>query len=277
MNKALFCLDITEDKKNHIEDGRELIIRKIDPLLLSELKELQEEEQRLQKSAYSMPLVITQIVLQGLFIMLLAITAISTINIGFETAYGNAAIVFYLIPLLGVLAIGLRIYNKRKMKKVSESEEVNEFAKRVDELGKITQQQLDIPDDIIPMDFYLYEYKRKENDIKIADPVFVNQQLGVFVEDGTLCIATLDQVYGIQIDLISINKIDKKVIGFKWNKEESIKSEEYKEYKLKKTDQGITAKSYYELSFDSMGNHYVLSVPIYEIKKIVELTELELS
>ena len=119
MNKIIFGINVTENKKNDQTDHQPLVSKRLSEWKQQELsKTIEEAEDLTKRASLSKPLLIIKTVL-FIVMIILATSILSTIlkGITFQTAYHNAAFLFYILPVSFLGWIVLIIYEKTLTKK----------------------------------------------------------------------------------------------------------------------------------------------------------------
>jgi len=282
MNKIIFGINVTENKKNDQTDHQPLVSKRLSEWKQQELsKTIEEAEDLTKRASLSKPLLIIKTVL-FIVMIILATSILSSIlkGITFQTAYHNAAFLFYILPVSFLGWIVLIIYEKTLTKKYEGSYEVENLVKRTDIVITNSADEFNVPEDAISMDFLAFRYKRKNDAIKLVSTylmMYVVVSQDVFVREDKLCFANLKELIELSLkDFVSIECVQKNAIISNWNKDTPYNKEPYKKYKLKSNQDGmIYVKPYYIVSFNVNGQVYDLYVPVYEIADFVKRTGID--
>lgn len=283
MKKALFCIDITNDKKSIIEEGKEFIVKEVDSFTEQQIDavtyEVIEVEERV---SIGWPLTIVLLVSKLGTLIIGGSLLASLIRTPLSKMYDNAAVMFYILPVLLVTWLSIHFYQKQSIKKVKEDDSTSNLTSRLDSIIVNAKEQLDIPETSIEMDFVSFRYKLKKENIRIVEKgmtkYFVTNK-SAFIENGNLCLADLNVVYSIPLSEISaVIKINKSLMTVNWNKDEEPGKGEYKKFKLGVNQFGmVVSKPYYIAQINHEQVDYSLYIPKYEIDIFLELTNLKVT
>jgi len=281
MKKALFCIDVTNNKKNLDEEGREFITREVDGFIKNQVNDISKEvDSNKQIDVLGKPLYLIKNLTQYFTIVIGSLVVFGSINTPLPEMYSNAPIIFYILPFFLVTWLVTAYISKKKIKAREEYVESNHLEERIDALVETVENELNIPNTAIQMDFIAFRYAVKNDEIKFR-PKGLTTSIALhkkgYVENGTLCLADSSAVYSIPLsEITSIIKINKIIATNNWNKEDGPKSAVYKEFKLKVNQFGmVMSKPYYEVMILHGQNNYSLYVPKYEIRKFSELVGKE--
>jgi hypothetical protein len=282
MKKVLFCINVTDNKKNDQTDELSLVTKRLDGYQQEELDRIRNDSQEIQNS-YTLPLYLTIIKsIAFLMTLIIAVGVISSYSAGntIEQSFNNAPFLFYIFPFSLITGISITIYDKRRKSKVEESPEINKIEEQSNTLFSNVKAELDIPDDAIEMDFLGFKYKVVDNKIKVVNTgmlQYLNLGLFCYVKENKLCIANLEQLIEISLDdFVSIERVNKNFVIPYWNKEQSLNEEPYKKYKLKANNFGmIFVNPTYIVTFNINNQIYDLYVPVYEISDFIKMTGIK--
>ena len=271
--KPMFCADVTVDKNNEIQNGDELIAARVSEETAARRDGASDTASGLlKKSELPFPLLITKYLLFGFFLLVAGVTLTVSIEEGFATAWGNAPWLIVLAALSGVVALGILIYEKSKKNAVEESGEVERVAASLDDLEKLVNGELLVPEDAPKVDILVFNYKVKEDGSIKPVPMKLLPYLifegRLFRHGDSLAIADWDARYDIPLDgLGAIEKIEKPVTvpAMLWSKPVSWEDEPYKAFKIKNADGNLLMKHHYVLSFTAEGESWGIYFPPYEL------------
>lgn len=176
---------------------------------------------------------------------------------------------FYIICLtIAIIAGTFFIYKRIKMHKITNSEEATEMNANSEVIDKKCREELNIPDDAIDVD-YLWEVNEPKAK-KLFD--FYNQEMFTYIQDESLCIATLSEVYKIPLtEIKEVIKTDTKYKFFNWNKENEPKNNKYNDCKVIVEDAIYYKVKACQINIEnSLGNYFIV-IPEYEYQVIKEL------
>ena len=278
--KPFWCIDVTKNKKNDVNNGEKLCIARASSQNADALNESRERAEELIEEA-KLPLPMRLLRVISGFIALIIGGGIlgATLEIGIAQAYSNSPELFWLffgsIILWGIIMLA----TKKKEKTVLNEEKVDSM---VDEIkSNVTElyTELNVPDDASTVDLILFRYKLKNGEIKpdamaLMPTAYINVEARIFVRDAALCISDVETLYAIPLDSIRcIRRIDKRISVPNWNKEEGFKEGKYKQYKMTANNMGcIFFKPYYILEFEHNGEEWGLYFPPYDLAEYERVT-----
>ncbi len=179
---------------------------------------------------------------------------------------------FVLVLVLLIAIVGLSVYMKivenKNLKKEAESSKNEEDNPAEEEIYRY----LNVPEDAAHMDLLTSTYQIKNgSEYKTVHTVF---EFHAWTEDGKLCLADAGTVVEIPLEEITGSVIlPKRVAFYFWNKEESPKSERYREYRIRPTGLGqYSVRNVRIVSISSQHGSFELLVPPYEIDVFNRLT-----
>ena len=154
------------------------------------------------------------------------------------------------------------------MHKITNSEEATEMNANSEVIDKKCREELNIPDDALDVD-YLWEVNEPETK-KLFD--FYNQEMFTYIQDESLCIATLSEVYKIPLtEIKEVIKTDTKYKFFNWNKANEPKNNKYNDCKVIVEDAIYYKVKACQINIEnSLGNYFIV-IPEYEYQVIKEL------
>jgi hypothetical protein len=191
-------------------------------------------------------------------------------------AYNKAPILFWIAAACLAAWLAIFIYGYKKKAEVMKSDEIKSAEQDVGTVLDIIKEELDVPENAVKVDILSCSYRVKNGDIKIKDDLFINFEFSLYIEEGRLILADTESKYAIELDkFTTVTPVDKTVYLASWNKEETIKSEKYREYKLREDAVGLViAKRYYIVEFTSDDELYGICIPNYELPVIESLIGL---
>ena len=277
--RPIFCIDITADKKNDTLNGEEFITRTASQNAVEEYEEKQENFDRtIEKS--KLPLWLR--IVEYLFGIYALIVASSVIRVGFGTAMKNAPWLVISAGFCGVIWVVIFIFSRAKEKRVLIDENADVQVEEMTENFIEIHKELGVPTDAQNVDILAFRYKIKEGRIvprtvAFQSTPFINIEVKLFVEDDTLNIAELSNVYSVKIsELKAIYTVKKRISVPSWNKEIGPKEDIYKPYKMTVNNVGdVYMKSYHVLELERDGAPYCIYFPCYELEHFERLTGLK--
>ncbi len=266
-------------------DGEKLALRKIDEDLSERQDRLIEKGEAQQEKA-SLPLWLQIVKLIMQFLMIVTIGGFLS---GVIKALGNGKTFaevlnngWWILMVGGISAIvflTLHFFEKKKVKTVVESEELEILENHSKGLHFEIMESLKVPQDAPQVDFFAHPYKLSRNGKKKnagGMSAYVNLYLYAYREEDRLCIADMGTVYAVPLaGLKGIVKIEKTATFSSWNKEEPYNKGAYKKYKITVNNYGtLFVKPYYSLQFIADGEEFELLFPPYELETLEKLTGL---
>lgn len=281
--KALFCVNITNDKHNEEFDGKEFLADQVTAAQEAALDSCTEDIEELQSEA-SLPKtlnILKYICSLGTIIGVCGIIR----NIGdvsFKQMFINAPAIMYGTIACAVIWGILWLYERKKNKEVSEKESTSLAIRRADAAVEACYDMLGVPANAFNADIFMMKYKLKGGIIKPRDQgffTFINAELKVFADEENLYIADAISKYAFPKEcLTGIRTINKKAQVSGWHKETPYNKGEYKKYKITENDYGtIFIKPYYALQMSRYGEDYELYFPVYELEIMKALTGLDVT
>lgn len=277
--KAVFGINITEDKHNSTFDGDIFISKRLPESQLQSLDEENDNLEELQKKA-DLPIALKIVYYICLAVFLIGLTGVlkNLTDLSIAQMYANAPGLFIAIGICALVWLVLFIYKKTKFSSVEKSEDLQITLNHVETQAKAAFETLGVPSDAKEMDILCYRYKLKKDQISVIDTgmmPFLNMQMKVFAADECLCLADAEQKYSIPLNCISkIKTVKKRISVPDWNKDTPFNKGEYKQYKITRNDNGIFFKPYYSIEIHYENEEYELLIPPYELPDMEELLKL---
>lgn len=270
--KPLFCIDVTENKKNEEINGRELITATAPQVHAERLENKQEElEQTLEKS--QLPAAVRMIkFLCGCFgaIVLCAVVK-STYSNGFAQAWKNAPVLILAGVICAVAWVVLQVISKTKEKRVLEERGAEETAAAIQKDIESVYESLGVPFNAPTVDVLMFRYRIKDGEpvakeMGLQTTPYLNLEVRLYVDGDALCVADLENVYTIpRAALKRMRTVKKRIAVPVWNKEEGPDQGSYKSYKLTVSNMGdVFFKPYHVLEFEHEGESWGIYFPCYE-------------
>ncbi len=278
--KIFFGTDLTLDKNNDRMDGEDFIVERLPEWQEKALENSADVLDELQKKAKLPPLLRTLYHACGFAAIVLGVSIFRALTeIPLKTAYANAPVLFWLVPIAAAIWGGLAFVAHRHKQSVEQSEEAKIALQKSEALMQKCYDTLGVPKDAADVDVLCGQYRVKDGKIvhkSIASYTFINTELKVFVQNGALCFADINQAFAIpQEALLSIHTVNKTVSLPTWNKKTRIGEAPYDKYKISATRYGYSSKPYYALCIRTeTGEDYELYFPCYELPIIQSLTGL---
>ncbi len=267
--------DITGGKKSAELHARELVVRSV-PEAHAHALEQAEDRSDAAENRGKLPLGLRIVQYVAAFCTLIPVIGVLRSEASLEQAYHNAPWLFYILavaaPIWGVLALWAWL----KKRKNDAKEETIAAGSRLNSLHETSFALLGVPVDAPAVDVLMGRYKHKDGEVKIqgtSDNVMLNPQLRVFVQDGKLCLADINDRHEIDLsEITGIRTFKKQMRIMNWNKEQHFTADIYKPYKLVSNQYGIYLKSYHGLTFRHGGEDWMLLFPPYELPVFERLT-----
>ena len=271
----LFMVNI--DKDDAQIDREELILRRENPTIKADREALNEKlGKAIMKSAFGAAG--TMMILSYLFL-------IGGIFLGLMTAVNYLSDNIFSPLLIGIAVTALvlggvfALIRKKLDKKNEENSPLDALDESFARINEISRRDLGVPDGVGSVQIFGYFYDEKNEPSGAYDV----DEVGVFVEDGKLCMHHVDVV--IAIPLASIEGIVKcgGTVTFKdWLFDDAHDSENFAQYGIKKKqidefDDEYSMKGYYSLRFTSGNTPMELIVPLYSAEPLLELLGLEVT
>ncbi len=281
--KAIFCIDITKNKRNKDMIGEEFIVKEISEESRRDLtKNMGEISEIVEKSLIPGWLTILGIVchLLGLISLFGIIKGIS--NVGIEKAFENAPFIFILCAILLIFSISLFIFARRKKEKTLKENNIDDHMEILEKEIEAIHEELGVPSDAKEIEILTFYYKDKKgtpkavyhSETRFLPTPYKNICLKAFTTPGYFQIADNNCVYAFKLhELKSIKTIKKGVSIPEWYKEENFREGPYKKYKMYRDNQGgIHTRKYHILEIENNGEIYGIYFPCYELPIFEELT-----
>lgn len=282
--KPFLGIDITHDKKNEEENGKEFRITETSPAMVEAFENSGSKAMEMINAAkLPLPLRIIKDIC-GIGAMLIAFAIIRAFvgdDIGIAEAYGNAPVLFWVMGIAAILWLILKLLGDKKENAVAESEDVARLNSRINGVMDSIFAELDVPEYAYEVDVLSFAYKLKDGVPKVTDDgsgfaPYVNDAYKFFVDSENMYLADVYGKYAIPLDsLRTIREVSKKIRLLTWNKDEAPTEGAYKQYKLKTDEYDcVSVKPYYILEFEREGELWGIYFPCYELPAFTELTGL---
>ena len=200
---------------------------------------------------------------------------------GFLHALETRGFIFYISCALFVIGAIVFVCCIRKNKKGDKDPEMADCSNRLTKTFSELYFELEVPETAPSIDVMLTITKLNKNGEqkfkKFSILPYVNQEVRVFVEKDSLCLADCTSVLAIPLSgLKGIKKINKLIQFPRWNKTMGIKSPEFKPYKIYVSNGYIWCKPYYEIDFEVNGEEYYFYIACYDKDRFVKTLGMEL-
>lgn len=272
--KNVFNVDQTSNPENERIDGAHFISREVSYSLAQQIELVQNDALDFEEKS-SLPLALT--ILKGVFLLgaLLLFGSILRADVTWRQAYANAPWVFYICDICAVGWIVLMLAEKQKAHRAEQNMDVNAINQNFEALSSASKEELGVPDNSENIDILFRTYSVKKgkvkNEVFFAD--YINSEMSVYLADNCLCFADLSHVVALPLDSITgLYQINKRVSVPDWNKDEPLKSKNYKPYKVYESDGKIYLKPYFSLQLHDFTGEYEVLIPCYDVERICSLT-----
>ena len=281
--KPIFCIDVTLDKDNECSNGDEFLRKSIS----------KEDAQRFTDSFASvtdafkkakLPLAfrILEWVLcfYALIVVMVIVRTIDTLSLA--EMYSKAKFFMFSGVVSAILWLVIFLVGRTKEKIVFQDEHMDEMLEKIQEHEDELYASMGVPKDALSVDILTFSYKVKDGEIHPVSGIidtasYFNADMRIYVENGSLCLADLEEVHAFPLDqLTAIHTMSKRISVDSWNKDESITSEAYKPYKLSEDKYGaVHFKTYHILEIAHEGETFGIYFPCYELPAFERLTGLK--
>lgn len=144
----------------------------------------------------------------------------------------------------------------------------------------MAKMELNVPAYARAMDVLMAFYKMKNNKMKYVNLLVithVNLEVYAYIKNNSLYLIDLENEWVFPLECFKgFRKIEKRISVPTWNKKESYKSDTYKKYKIKRSDEGIvTCKPYYAFDIQWHGEEFELFVPSYDFETMCSLLNFD--
>ena len=281
--KPIFGVDITVDKNNEVMNCEEFISKSISNETKQDFEEKAESFNDTVKKSQLPAWIQVVKYIAGLFAIIVVVGVVRALSsVSIQEAFTNAPWLIIGGIACGGLWLGLHIYSKKKEKTVLEELKAEEQVANIEEDVNKIYEELGVPSSAATVDVFLFKYKDKEG--KVVPKVvgmqtfdFLNMEVKMFVRDGKLHLADIENLYSFDMSSIkSIETVNKSVSMLSWNKESGYTEERYAKYKINENNLGnIVVKPYHILMLEQDGQEYGLYFPCYELEIFEILTGLK--
>ena len=281
--KPIFGIDITENKRNEVVNGKEFIVNTVSEQRAEALDTNREElSETVKKSKFPLWLQIIYFI-TGVYAGIVICSIIGNLaDIGLKQMYNNAPILIISGLISGAVWLVLFAFSKIKQKKVLNENDVEHQVQQLDNNAKSIYAEMNVPSDADAVDILMQKYKIKNGSPVAATTGFqvspyINIDCKVYVENDSLHIADLENVYAFPLsELKSIKTVSKRICVPFWNKEENPKKGIYKQYKIVVNNIGLFYfKPYHILEICHNNEEFGIYFPCYELPVFEKLTGLK--
>ena len=282
--RNLFSFNIEENSEisGVSKYAKGFVLREADEAIVDNQKRIAKKMEELE-SKWALPawLGYIKVISIGLGAMLLACCVMILIGVGFSYAF--SAPLFVVTFVFGVFLFGFGagcfIFEYRKKHLVEGSDDYKKAMKYIDELSKKSENYLSLPKEKVKVDIFFYPYIVRDDKIKDSNAFkYLNMSHYLFEENGKLCLANNNTVYGFDKVLFKRMLCDVKKTSFSiWNKDKPHSDEKYKKYKIVLDHYGIYhVKNVCSVQLETTdGEKREIVIPPYEIEHFEKLLGLK--
>ncbi len=277
MIQNLFGVNITEDADSPGFAGDVFVTRQTDPGQTAELEDFCEQFAQQEKKA-GLPLpaeIVKTICWFGWVVILLCAVTGGDLSAG----YRNAPWLYWLCVICFVLWLWLFILGKRRQKQAAEAAGTQELNDQAEALLRQAREALGVPEsaadlDVLAERFVMKDGKPKHKSLDGFND-YLNLDLYAYVQDGSLLLASTEEVWEIPCSSLRTMKRLKKRCSFAdWHKSEPYHSGRYRQFKITANQFGTLFAHCRQIEIaDARGDFYLL-IPDYEAETFTALTGL---
>lgn len=266
--KPIFCVDVTEDKKNMVTNGAEFIVASNEN---SRLEQIEIKQSKLFETVKKAKLPRWLDIISWLGLFLFVAVARPTFDIGLKNAFNNAP--FLLIGGFsgGLLWLICFCITKKMEKNLRESGVETEQKDEIEEAREELYSDLYVPTSAFDTDIIVFRYKIKNGEVRqygsaMEMTPYRNFCVKMYVTDNYLNIADIQNAYSFEIEECkSIVRVNKRIAV---NDSEKVKDG------VRVKNGAIWVKPYYVLVIERLGRRYGIYFPPYELETFELLTGL---
>lgn len=272
------CISRDGEPTGRDYDGERFAIRAVSPELRARIDEAQSNAQGVeQKVSLPFALSILKTVFFGAFLIVLFGVLKNVGEASFSEMLGNAPWLFIIAGLSLALWLVLSLVERKKVKAVIDSGEIQKLNVDFNALDAEASGQLEVPEDAVRADVFGCFYSSdsgKEKLRKMGSASYLNCEMRLFTEDGRLCITDMIKVYAIPLDDFKCYVRKKKKAVFSgWNKDESCIGK-YRGVRVTEESDGNLRCRFAALRFSDCFGEYELCFPEYELETFRQLVDL---
>lgn len=278
--KPIFCIDVTNNKKNDILNGSEFISRTLSAQKLKDYEEKQDSlEEAVEKSKIPLWLTIVKYLCAFFFLIVLGAVAKSRENLTIPEQFENAPGLFIAAIVCAVAWVIIQILSKRKETKVLKEEKAEDQVEELKKDEKIIFEELEVPNTARSVDILMFRYKVKKEKIVpyvsgLQTTAYICLDAKAFADEEGLHLADISSVYTFKkSEIKAIRTVAKRISIANWNKDEDPRKGEFKPYKMAVNNYGdVFFKPYHILEVEHDGQLYGIYFPPYELDVFERLT-----
>ncbi len=277
MMTNFFGFNVTKGQESDKMDCISFVTRTISDEESERIAQYRQDNDRLEKKA-ELPTALG--VLKGLcwVAWLIILFGILESDVGLIQGYNNAPLLHWIGFLCFVTWLALLIYGKMRVKRTVQTTEFDQHVRQINQFAQEAMQTLDIPENAESIDVLAERYVMKKGVPKHRDSglvPYVNFDLFIFVQDGSLCLADLENVWEIPLSSLRSMTLEKKRYGYpEWHKSEPPSSKMYKPYKITTNNYGHYFSRCYRIEIRDIRGEFYLLIPEYDGEIFTNVTHL---
>lgn len=279
--KNVFGLNLSSGKEalsSRDMDGANFIVKELGEKEVAALTELETNLEQ-QRKKFELPFFFSVLKYICIICGMILLAGTFRAQTSFKEGFANAPYIYIAIPIVFGIAIILFIIETVKRKKYSKSPEFENQIQEIERVSKMAKDYLGIPNDSLPVDVLLFEYKEKDGKITPYRKMYTHVPIEMFLfrDESSIFLADHATVLSFNIDDIkSIDKVDKKVILSNWNKEEGFRSAKYAEYGIASDKMGVLhIKYHYSIKIENENGNFEILIPPYEKSNFSDILNIE--
>lgn len=280
--KPFYGIDRTTVKNSTHREGECFIAATVSESLRRSLTQAAEQSEKEENRA-KLPAPLR--FLQGTCGCIAALLFISILrslgDITIDRAYANAPVLFWAMGICGIAWAVLAAWGAAVRRKVTAEEDYAVTDHRLGRAMEAVYAELLVPRDAKDVDVIAITHRWKDGELKVHTKgmemsPYTNVPFKVFVREGKLCLADLENRYEIDLrSLKCLRSVKKPVTPTGWNKDEAPNQGFYKPYKLTVDNYNrIHMKRHGLLELEHDGVAWAIWLPPYELNYISALTGL---
>ncbi len=280
--KPFLGIDITNDKKNTVLNGLELVTANVSETQAN-IRDQVIESAQTQNEKAKMPMAFrilrTVCMVFGLSLLIGIFRVLGENEVTLMQALQDAPLLFVLCAIFLAGWALVSFFGNKKERNFIQSDETKQAHSRVQQALQNSYAELGVPANAVNFDLLMFRYQIKKDQVvptSLGPVAFIACDFKIFSENGNLCLADADQRYEIPLSSIErILTVHKDGAIPSWNKNEPVNQPPYKQYKLRIDNYGfLHFKPYYILEFSYKNETWGMYFPNYELPTIENLTGL---
>ena len=279
--KPFLGINLTSNKKNNQLNGKEFLVMTTSDAMSASLENsAKKATDTIEQSKIPFLFRIAQYIC-GVAALLITAGLLNS-DVSFEEGYNNAPWLYWTAGVCALVWLLLWLWSKQKSKSILETDESAQTFSNLEGVTEAVYNELSVPANAKNADILSFFYKIKNGSIKAVEKGiqmgrYYNLEFKVFSDSNNLYIADVEGKYTIPLSCCKSLRTEKKHITLTgWNKEENLKHDLYKQYKLTADKYGcVHCKYYHILEVDQNGETYGIYIPCYELPVFEELTGLK--